>query len=54
MDLAETIEAATTEFKQNLSAHRETLDLEALAPQLAEQVTSGLGTCVKHSEAPQC
>ncbi len=47
MDLAEMIEAATWEFKQKLSAHCENLDLESLTPQLAEQVTSGLGEAFK-------
>ena len=47
MDLAEMIEAATREFKQKLSAHCENLDLESLTPQLAEQVTSGLGEALK-------
>ena len=47
MDLAEMIEAATWEFKQKLSAHCKNLDLESLTPQLAEQVTSGLGEALK-------
>ncbi len=47
MDLAKMIEAATREFKQNLSAHCEKLDLESLTPQLAEQVTSGLQEALK-------
>lgn len=47
MDLAEMIEAATWEFKQKLSAHCEKLDMESLTPQLAEQVTSGLGEALK-------
>ena len=36
-----------SKFKQKSRTHCENLDLEALTPQLAEQVTSGLGEALK-------
>ena len=42
MDMATVIEAATEEFKQNLSQQCKNLDLERLTPPLAEQISRGL------------
>ena len=42
MDIATMIEAATEEFKQNLSQQCKDLDLERLTPPLAEQISRGL------------
>lgn len=42
MDIPTVIEAATQEFKQNLSPHCKDLDLERLTPELAEQFSRSL------------
>ena len=42
MDIATVIEAATQEFKQNLSQQCKDLDLDRLTPPLAEQISRGL------------
>ena len=42
MDIATVIEAATQEFKQNLSQQCQDLDLERLTPDLAAQISRGL------------
>lgn len=47
MDLANMIEAATTEFKQKVTAHCENLDASFLTPQLAEQVTQGIKSALQ-------
>ena len=42
MDLTAMIDAAATQFKQNLIAQCKNLDMTCLHPQLADQVTSGI------------
>ena len=42
MDIATVIEAATQEFKQNLSQQCKDLDLERLTPELAERISGNL------------